>query len=53
MKKRNITVNTCRNLIEVKHEQDLAVFETVGKPGEMFEEKVKSFLTKLCKFVIN
>ncbi|XP_062135229.1 sulfide:quinone oxidoreductase, mitochondrial [Drosophila sulfurigaster albostrigata] len=39
MKKRNITVNTCRNLIEVKHEQDIAVFEDVNKPGELYEEK--------------
>jgi len=40
MKKRNITVNTCRNLIEVKHEQDIAIFENVNQPGQYFEEKV-------------
>ncbi|KAM8710770.1 hypothetical protein ACLKA7_017406 [Drosophila subpalustris] len=39
MNKRNITVNTCRNLIEVKHEQDIAVFEAINKPGKYFEEK--------------
>ncbi|KAH8302326.1 hypothetical protein KR044_005182, partial [Drosophila immigrans] len=39
MKKRNITVNTRRNLVEVKHEQDIAIFENLDKPGEFFEEK--------------
>ncbi|EDV95859.1 GH15540 [Drosophila grimshawi] len=39
VKKRNITVNTRRNLIEVKPEQDIAIFENLDKPSEHFEEK--------------
>lgn len=40
MKKRNITVNLQRNLVEVKPEQNIAIFENLEKPGERFEEKV-------------
>ncbi|EDW17291.1 uncharacterized protein Dmoj_GI16584, isoform B [Drosophila mojavensis] len=39
VKKRNITVNTRRNLIEVKPGQDIAVFENLDNPSERFEEK--------------
>ncbi|EDW68673.1 sulfide:quinone oxidoreductase, mitochondrial [Drosophila virilis] len=39
VKKRNITVNTRRNLIEVKPGQDIAVFENLDNPAERFEEK--------------
>ncbi|ALC43048.1 CG14997 [Drosophila busckii] len=39
VKQRNITVNTRRNLIEVKAAQDIAIFENLDKPGERFEEK--------------
>ncbi|EDW79189.1 uncharacterized protein Dwil_GK10182 [Drosophila willistoni] len=38
VKKRNITVNTRTNLIEVKPGQDIAVFENLDN-GERFEEK--------------
>ncbi|XP_030560753.1 sulfide:quinone oxidoreductase, mitochondrial [Drosophila novamexicana] len=39
VKKRNITVNTRRNLIEVKPGQDIAVFQNLDNPAECFEEK--------------
>ncbi|SPP77457.1 sulfide:quinone oxidoreductase, mitochondrial [Drosophila guanche] len=38
-KKRNITVNTRRNLVEVRHAEDIAVFEDLDHPGQLFEEK--------------
>lgn len=41
MKKRNITVNLRRNLVEVKPEQNVAIFENLDKPDERFEEKVQ------------
>ncbi|XP_065359541.1 sulfide:quinone oxidoreductase, mitochondrial [Calliphora vicina] len=39
VKKRNIQVNTRRNLIEVKADKDIAVFENLDKPEEKFEEQ--------------
>ncbi|XP_073839518.1 sulfide quinone oxidoreductase [Musca autumnalis] len=39
VKKRNIQVNTRRNLIEIKPENDVAIFENLDKPEEKFEEK--------------
>ncbi|XP_013112167.2 sulfide:quinone oxidoreductase, mitochondrial [Stomoxys calcitrans] len=39
VRKRNIQVNTRRNLIEVKPESDTAVFVNLDKPEEKFEEK--------------
>lgn len=41
MKKRNITVNLRRNLVEVKPEQNIAVFENLDKPEERYVEKVR------------
>ena len=38
-KKRNIQVNTSRNLIEVKPDQDIAIFENLNKRKEKFEEQ--------------
>lgn len=43
VKKRNITVNLRRNLIEVKGDKNIAVFENLDKPGEIFEEEVWVF----------
>lgn len=40
MKKRNITVNLRRNLVEVKPAQNIAIFEDLDKEGERCEEKV-------------
>lgn len=40
MKKRNITVNLRRNLVEVKSAQNIAIFEDLDKDGECYEEKV-------------
>ncbi|KAH8240248.1 hypothetical protein KR032_012396 [Drosophila birchii] len=37
-KKRNITVNVSRNLVEVRPEDSVAVFEDITKPGERYEE---------------
>lgn len=39
VKKRNITVNTRTNLVEVKPTADVAVFENLDKPDEKFELK--------------
>lgn len=38
-KKRNIQVNTRRNLVEVKPDKDIAIFENLDKPEEKFEEQ--------------
>ncbi|TMW39331.1 hypothetical protein DOY81_015589 [Sarcophaga bullata] len=42
-KKRDIQVNTSRNLIKVKPDQDIAIFENLNKRKEKFEEEY-SFL---------
>ncbi|KAH8395247.1 hypothetical protein KR222_003978, partial [Zaprionus bogoriensis] len=39
MKRRNITVNLRRNLIEVKPAQNVAIFENLDQPGERYEEQ--------------
>ena len=38
-KKRHIQVNTMRNLIEVKPDQDIAIFENLNKRKEKFKEQ--------------
>lgn len=39
-KERNINVNLCRNLIEVRPKENVAVFQNLEKPEEIFEEQV-------------
>ncbi|XP_030380227.1 sulfide:quinone oxidoreductase, mitochondrial [Scaptodrosophila lebanonensis] len=39
VKKRNITVNTRRNLIEVRPEKDIAIFQNLDNPSEIYEEQ--------------
>lgn len=39
VKKRDIKVNLKRNLIEVRPNEDIAVFQNLDKPEEVFEEK--------------
>ncbi|XP_016991759.2 sulfide:quinone oxidoreductase, mitochondrial [Drosophila rhopaloa] len=38
VKKRNITLNVNRNLVEVRHRDNIAVFEDLTKPGQLIEE---------------
>ena len=40
VEQRNIKVNLRTNLVEVKHKDDIAVFENLDKPGEKFEVEV-------------
>ncbi|KAL9907940.1 sulfide quinone oxidoreductase [Glossina fuscipes fuscipes] len=39
VKKRNVTVNTRTNLVEVKPAMDMAIFENLDKPNEKFEQQ--------------
>ncbi|EDX09190.1 sulfide:quinone oxidoreductase, mitochondrial [Drosophila simulans] len=38
IKRRNITLNVQRNLVEVRHKDNIAVFEDLAKPGVHYEE---------------
>lgn len=40
VKKRNMTVNVNRNLVEVKPKERIAVFEDLATPGKRYEEEV-------------
>lgn len=40
VKERNIEVNLRRNLIEVKPQEDIAIFQNLDNPSETFEYKV-------------
>lgn len=41
VEKRDIKVNLRRNLIEVRPQEDIAVFQDLDKPEQIFEEKVR------------
>lgn len=40
VKKRNININLNTNLVEVKPDKNIAVFEKLDKSGERFEQEV-------------
>jgi len=42
IKRRNITLNVQRNLVEVRHKDNIAVFEDLAKPGVHYEETVSA-----------
>jgi len=42
VEKRNIKLNVNRNLVEVRPSENIAVFEDLVKPGQLYEEKVST-----------
>lgn len=52
VEKRDIKVNLRRNLIEVRPQEDIAVFQDLDKPEQVFEEKVRKLLTNISLIII-